>query len=106
MIKEFFLSIKEDQKRRKRWIFGVIAILVLYFVLFSDSGIITRFSLESEKAELKEKITKAKMKSDSLKQSIEELKTSDLEIERVAREKYGMKKKGETIYIIEENKQK
>jgi cell division protein DivIC len=64
--------------------------------------------LESEKTELKEKISKAKKETDSLKHRIDELKTNELEIERVAREKYGMKKKGETIYIIEddsENKQ-
>lgn len=109
MLKDFFLSMKEDPKRRKKWIYGLIAILVLYFVMFSDSGVITRFSLESEKAELKEKISRAKKETDSMKHRIEELKTNDLEIERVAREKYGMKKKGETIYIIEEdnnNKQK
>jgi cell division protein DivIC len=108
MLKDFFLSMKEDPKRRKKWIYGIIAILVLYFVLFSDSGVITRFSLESEKTELKEKISKAKKETDSLKHRIDELKTNELEIERVAREKYGMKKKGETIYIIEddsENKQ-
>jgi cell division protein FtsB len=103
MLKEFFLSFKEDPKKRRRWIWVAVSILVLYFVLFSNSGLVKRFSLESEKAELQEKILKAKMQNDSLKHRIELLKSDELEIERVAREKYGMKKKGETIYLIEED---
>jgi len=87
MFKKIFLSLKEDTKKRRRWIWGTISILILYFILFSNSGLITRFSLESEKAELKEKILNVKKQNESLKHRIDLLKSNDLEIERVAREK-------------------
>ncbi len=103
MIKDLFLSVKESPIRRRRLIYALIGILVLSFVLFSDSGLINRFSLESEKSELKLKIIHAKSRKDSLKNRIDVLNSDDKEIEKVAREKYGMKKKGETIYLIEEN---
>ena len=64
---------------------------------------INRLSLESEKEELRKKIINEKIVSDSLINRIDKLKTESHTIEKEAREKYGMKKKGETIYIIEED---
>ncbi|MFW6276782.1 MAG: FtsB family cell division protein [Bacteroidota bacterium] len=40
---------------------------------------------------------------DSLKQRIKMLQKDTSEIERVAREKYGMVKPGEKVYILKEN---
>lgn len=101
MLKNFFLSIRENSKRRRRLLFAVIGILVLSFILFSDTGVINRFTLEQEKKELKHKIEEAEKETDSLKKRMKMLQSEDDEIERVAREKYGMKKKGEEIYLIE-----
>lgn len=101
MLKNFFLSIRENPKRRRRLLFAVIGILILSFVLFSDTGVINRFALEQEKKDLKHKIKESRKETDSLNKRMKMLQNDDEEIERVAREKYGMKKKGEEIFLIE-----
>lgn len=103
MLKEFILSIRENPKKGRKIIYIILGFLFVAFILFSDTGIFKRFSLESQKAELIEKIDNAKNESDSLRKRVKMLKNDNEEIERVAREKYGMKKKGETIYLIENN---
>jgi len=56
--------------------------------------------LEREKKELENLIIFEQKKSDSLEKKIKEIQTSNEEIERIAREKYGMTKEGEKIYKI------
>lgn len=102
MFKDYFLSLKVNPKRRRTLIYSVIGVLILTFVLFSNFGLINRLSLESEKEELKKKIINEKIASDSLYNRINKLETDSQTIEKEAREKYGMKKKGETIYIIKD----
>ena len=74
---------------------GLISVAVL-----GNKGIIQRFRLESEKQNLEEQLKAEVKKSQDLQKEIEELKSSEDKIEKVAREKYGMTKEGEKIYKI------
>ena len=95
--------IKFITEHRKSIIPVLIAVIVLIFVLFSDRGVIKRISLISQRNELQDKIQEELKVHDSLVRSIDKLQFDTIEIERIARENYGMIKPGEKIYsIIEE----
>lgn len=83
-----------------------IVIVILFFAglismaTFGNKGLIQRFKLESEKKNLEKQLEAEIKKSDDLQKEIDELKTSEDKIEKVAREKYGMTKDGEKSYKI------
>ena len=87
-------------KRRKVLIIGGIFLVISAFILFSDHGVISLISLQSKKSELAGEIDDLKTREDSLNAIINRLHSDTLEIERIAREKYGMVRKGEKVYYI------
>lgn len=71
--------------------------------MFIDTySVWTRIELQQRQEELKAKKEKLKKETLILKQNIEELQENPLLFERIAREEYGMKKEGETVYKIKE----
>src|SRR4030095_1809925 len=87
--------------RRKFFLYLVILLLILSYAVFGKKGILQRVELEMENRELKEKLKIEQEKTLMLQKEVEDLKTSDKKIEKVAREKYGMVKEGEEIYKID-----
>ena len=79
----------------------IVLVPVLGFVLFSKRGVIARVGLEMEKKEVLEEIRQARARQDSLRTEIGRLRTDTLLIEKLAREKYGMIKPGETVYSVQ-----
>ena len=77
----------------------VLLVIVIYAV-FGKKGILQRVELEMENEELRTKLKEEQEKTIMLQKQIDELKSSDKEIEKVAREKYGMMKEGEEIYKV------
>jgi cell division protein FtsB len=77
----------------------VITIVIAYF-LFSPSGIINRIILTSKQKELLKDIDFEKKIQDSLKIGVSKMKSDTIEIEKIAREKYGMKFPNEKIYLV------
>jgi cell division protein FtsB len=82
------------------FLFIIFLLFSGYLSIFGNNGIIKRYKLESEKKLIEKQIETEQKKQDSLKQKIEDLKNSDAELEKVAREKYGMTKEGEKIIKI------
>lgn len=80
-------------------IFVVFVVFILLNFVFSEHGIINRIKLGLEQKEYKEKISLEIRKTDSLKNRIVTLSFDSLEIERIAREYYGMLKPKEKLYI-------
>lgn len=76
--------------------------VVVWFTFIDTYSVWTRIQLEQRQQELKTKKENLKSKTLILKQKIEDLQTDPLLFERIAREEYGMKKKGETVYKIKE----
>lgn len=82
-------------------IIGLLIIIVMFFILlFSNYGLLKRYKLENEKNNLKSEIKNLNKIHDSLLIKIEESKTDTFEIERIAREKYGLVKPNEKIFFI------
>lgn len=73
---------------------------LLSLAVFGNKGILQRYRLESERKELEKQLDDEYKKAEALRKEIEELRTSDEKMEKVAREKYGMTKDGETIQKI------
>lgn len=84
----------------------IVSIPVILFLLwgavFSSRGILTRFQLETDVANLQIDRDKELFIQDSLKKEIHKLKTDSKTIEGVARERYMMTKPGESVYIVKE----
>jgi cell division protein FtsB len=91
--------IPSKPKKNSTFIWILIISIVLAFVIFSNFGIIKRIELEVEKNELKSDIKREQIINDSLKKQIELLEKDSIEIERLAREKYGLIKPGEKVFI-------
>ncbi|MDR0926161.1 MAG: septum formation initiator family protein [Ignavibacteria bacterium] len=78
-------------------------VIVLLLLLFSNYGLVKRFSLERQTNELQKEIAMYKQIEDSMQIKIAKLRNDTLEIERIAREKYGMQKPSEVIYYIKKS---
>ena len=76
--------------------------IVIWFTFIDTYSIWTRIELQQRKEELKTKKKNLKAETLILKRKIEDLQTDPFLLERIAREDYGMKKEGETIYKIKE----
>jgi cell division protein FtsB len=81
----------------------LIGAVVLAFVTFSNRGIIQRLTLESQKREMQEKVRLAQLEQRRLQVQSKALDTDPKAIEKVAREKYGMVRDGETVYKVKKN---
>jgi cell division protein FtsB len=87
--------------KRRVIIIGVSIMMVFFsIVIFSDYGLLNRFKLEYKRLTLKRDIEEKTKLSDSLRNEIELLKSDPATIERIAREKYGMKRKNEDVYYL------
>ena len=86
--------------RRRMFILFFLLLLILAYAVFGRKGLLQRVDLELENRELQKKLKDEQEKTLILQKEIDELKTSDKKIEKVAREKYGMTKDGEEIYKI------
>ncbi len=90
----------DNQKKTNLFIILMVIIIVFTYFLFSPSGVINRIIQQDKLTKLLRLTEQEKQINDSLHKNINQLRNDTLEIERIAREKYGMKKPGETIYII------
>ena len=71
--------------------------LVLY-LLFGSHGTVQRVKLQNQKEELQTKIREAEEDTKQLQAESKALEGDKKAIEKVAREKYGMIREGETVY--------
>ena len=87
--------------RRRFFIYLTILLLVLAYAVFGKKGLLQRAELEIENRELQRKLKDEQDRTIMLQKEIDDLKSSDRKVEKVAREKFGMVKDGEEIYKIQ-----
>ena len=95
---------KKQLKKRNVLLTLLIVIPVLSFVMFSNRGVLKRMSLESEKQIMQEKVKQALEEQKQLQEQSKALDKDPKAIEKVAREKYGMIREGETVYKVKKEK--
>lgn len=75
--------------------------MIMAYAVFGKKGILQRVELEMENKQLQQQLKEEQEKTVKLQKEVEDLKSSDKKIDKVAREKYGMTKEGEEIYKIQ-----
>ncbi len=78
----------------------LIGFFALWFTFFDTYSLLTRYQLHTQKNDLIERTSELEMKSDELRQKIKDLESNPDLLEKIAREEYGMRKPGETVYRI------
>ncbi len=91
-------------KKTGRWILFSLLCAVLYFSLTDEAGLINLYRERRQTNKMRSEIQELNKNIDSLTIAIEKLKNDTTYIERIAREKLGMAKKGEKVYKFIEEK--
>jgi cell division protein FtsB len=81
----------------------VLVLAGLGFLVFNDSGFIKYLKHKSEVDELNKEVIAKELENKDREAEIDSLeKKNPAKIEKIAREKYGMMKKGEKVIKVEE----
>lgn len=75
---------------------------MIWFGIFDTYSVWTRFQLERQKSDLINRTELLVKDTEELKRKIEALRDDPALLERIAREEYGMRRPGETVYRIRE----
>lgn len=78
--------------------------VLIWFAFLDTHSLQTRWELAEKKKELIERTKQLEAESEALKVKIETLENDPVLLEKIAREEYGMKKLGETVYKIKKDK--
>jgi cell division protein FtsB len=96
---------KESKKDRLlTWLYLAILIFLVLFLFFNKYGLLKYFELKSEINSIEQEIERSKNEIEEMDKNIKSLKSSDKELEKVAREKFLMKKKNEKAFKFEDKK--
>lgn len=102
-IKSWLKRIGEDAVARpKKYVALAIVGFILFYALFGDYGVVSRVRFEIQRAKLQAELEAEHRRAEELKIQIENAKSLET-IEKLAREKYGFRKPGETVYAIKQN---
>jgi cell division protein FtsL len=96
------VSLFRTKNKFKLFIYFLIFIAAVSFFLFSRYGVLKYIDLLNQQEKLKSRIEEIETENKNLKSELDSLKSIDAKIEKVAREKYNMKRKNEKVIRIEE----
>lgn len=88
--------------RRKGLYALLVALPILAILVFGNRGLLKRLELENDAARLRSQLHVDHAVKDSLQGEIRKVTSDTATIERLARERYGMVRAGETIYTVDE----
>jgi len=100
----FFRNVvKKALKNKKRTAILLTLFILFVYLMFDNKGILARVRLESQKKEMTQQVQKAEAETKKLEANIKALEGDKKTIEKIAREKYGMAREGETVYRVKKN---
>jgi cell division protein FtsB len=104
--KRFYLpsGLRKLVRNRRVMLAVIVGIPAAAFILFGSHGLVQRFKLQHQKAELEQKILQAEAETKRLEAESRALDGDRRALERVAREKHGMIREGETVYRVKRKK--
>jgi cell division protein FtsB len=86
---------------KRTFLLWVLAGIVAVWIGFLDTySLWARYTLSRERADLIRRTEELTRRSDELSRKITELQRDPALLERIAREEYGMRRPGETVYRI------
>jgi cell division protein FtsB len=90
------------------WLRNKFIIATLFFILFmvilDDNNIFYQYKLYKEQNKLTATSKDIKLKIKDLQKMNDDLQKNPLTIEKIAREKYGMKRPNETVFLLSDTK--
>ncbi|MCC5913492.1 MAG: septum formation initiator family protein [Balneolaceae bacterium] len=86
--------------RRSVLIATLVGFFAVWFLFIDTYSLTTRVQLELRKGELTDKTEELHKQTEDLREKIEHLESNPDLLEKIAREEYGMRKPGETVYRI------
>ncbi len=90
-------------KNRRRLVSLLVALIATLYLLLDNKGIIRRTSLEFQKRDLAEKVDQARRETSKLQAHLKAVEGDKKTIEKLARERYGMARDGETVYRVKKD---
>ena len=100
MNKKQYLTTIELQKKIIRGILTVGALTLLIIFLFGNHGLYQLYILKKERGNIQDKINLLREEKMALENEKTKLQTDYKHIEKLAREKYRMSKKGERVFKV------
>jgi cell division protein FtsB len=91
---------KKVFKTKRRALFVVVGTIFVTYILFNNRGVIARIRLEHDRHVMISKVKAAEEETVRLQSYLKALDGDKKTIEKVAREKYGMARAGETVYKV------
>lgn len=91
-------AVRKLLRNRRLLLLLVIGLPLLGYVLFGSRGVVQRIRLSQQKAELERMIRDGEAEHKRLQAESKALDGDKKTIEKVARERYGMVRRGETVY--------
>ena len=85
-------------KNKKRTVILILALLLFFYLLLDNKGILTRIRLERQQKEWVRRLQADSAETLRLQEQIKAYETNKDTLERIARERYGMTREGETVY--------
>lgn len=95
---------RSKKDRLLTWLYFAILIFLILFLFFNKYGLLKYFELKSEIHAIELEIERSKNEIEELDKNIKSLEISDAELEKVAREKFHMKKKNEKAFKFQDKK--
>lgn len=86
------------------WVFLFGGTFILSYAMFNNKGFLQLLHLRKERQEMFEKLAMAQREQMQLREYSKALESDPNVIEKVAREKYGMIREGETVYKVRKDK--
>jgi cell division protein FtsB len=85
------------------YLFIAILVIGIIYIFFNEHGVIKYFGLKSKVDSMQVELKNVKLENERLKNEIDSLqKKIPAKMEQIAREKYNMKREGETKIEVEE----
>ena len=94
---------KGGPSRIKHWIGVFVVAVVLFFILLNRHGLLRLYRLRAEQERLEAEIAMLQVQAVRLRQETASLQIDLAYIERLAREKYRMVKRGEKVFRVMQN---
>lgn len=86
------------------WFFLLVGTGIVTYTLFNTKGFLQHLHLRREKQEMIDKMNAAQREQQTLRQQSKALDSDPKMLEKVAREKYGMIREGESVYKVRKEK--
>ncbi len=96
--------LKKLLRSKRAVVVMVVGFPLGFYVLFGSHGVVQRIKLQRQKTEMGEKIRQAEEERRRLQAEVKALDGDARAIEKIARERYGMHRQGETVYKVTKKK--